>query len=83
MENVTNLTNEELNQLKDLQQKQQVLVNNFGEIEFQIQVLELQKEKLVEQLETIKTEENQLANDLSKKYGNGSIDLEKGVIIKQ
>ena len=48
----------------------------------QIQVLELQKEKFVEQLEQIRIKETEVAKELSQKYGNGSIDLEKGIFIK-
>ena len=74
-----NLTPEEISEIKSTQQTQEKLLNSFGELEFQIQTLELQKEKLVEQLEKYKTEEQNLANKLSTKYGNGTIDVEKGV----
>jgi chromosome segregation ATPase len=74
-----NLTPEEISEIKATQQTQEKLLNSFGELEFQIQTLELQKEKLVEQLEKYKTEEQNLANKLSTKYGNGTIDVEKGV----
>ena len=49
------LTSEEINEIKSTQETQEELVTGFGELEFQIQTLELQKEKLVEQLETYKT----------------------------
>ncbi len=70
---------EEISEIKSTQETQEKLLNSFGELEFQIQTLELQKEKLVEQLEKYKTEEQNLANKLSTKYGNGTIDVEKGV----
>lgn len=73
------LTPEEVNEIKSIQKTQETLLNSFGELEFQIQTLELQKEKLVEQLEKYKTEEQNLAKNLSTKYGNGTIDVEKGV----
>jgi len=76
------LTPEEIQEIKNVQETQEKLVNNFGELEFQIQNLELQKEKLVEQLEQYKIQELNLANKLSQKYGNGTIDVEKGIIIK-
>jgi hypothetical protein len=82
MENVTKLTEQELQQIKELQQQQETLIANFGQIEYQIQVLELQKEKFVEQLEQIRIKETEVAKELSQKYGNGSIDLEKGIFIK-
>ena len=49
----------------------------MGNLEFQIQILELQKEKLIEQLETYKSKEKELANQLSQKYGNGTINIEE------
>ena len=73
------LTPEEIKQVKTIQESQEQIVAGFGELEFQIQSLELQKEKLVEQLESYKTKEINLANELSKKYGNGTINIEKGV----
>jgi len=73
------LTSEEINEIKSTQETQEELVTGFGELEFQIQTLELQKEKLVEQLETYKTKEKELANQLSQKYGNGTINIEKGI----
>lgn len=82
MENVTKLTEQELQQIKELQQQQETLISNFGQIEYQIQVLELQKEKFIEQLEQIRIKETEVAKELSQKYGNGSIDLEKGIFIK-
>ena len=73
------LTPEEINEIKTTQKTQEELVTSFGELEFQIQTLELQKEKLVEQLEGYKTKEIKLANQLSQKYGNGTINIEKEV----
>ena len=73
------LAPEEVNEITLIQKTQETLVTSFGELEFQIQTLELQKEKLVEQLEVYKTKEKELANQLSQKYGNGTINIEKGV----
>jgi len=73
------LTPEEIQEIKTIQETQEKLLNSFGEIEFQIQNLELQKEKLVEELESYKNSEQTLANKLSQKYGNGTIDLEQGL----
>jgi len=72
------LAPEEINEIKLIQKTQETLVTSFGELEFQIQTLELQKEKLVEQLETYKIKEKELANQLSQKYGNGTINIEQG-----
>ena len=39
------LTTEEINQIKTIQDTQENLISDFGELEFQIQSLKLQKEK--------------------------------------
>jgi len=73
------LTSEEIQEIKTIQETQEKLINDFGELEFQIQSLELQKEKLVEQLESYKTKEIKIANQLSQKYGNGTINVDQGI----
>jgi len=73
------LASEEVANLKKLQTNQQTLIKDFGELEYQIQLLEIEKEKLVKNLEKFKQEEKSLANDLNKKYGDGVINLEKEV----
>lgn len=83
MENVMKLTEQELQQIKDMQQQQETLIGNFGQLEYQIQLLELQKEKLVEQLESTRNKETEIANQLSEKYGNGTINIEEGTFTKQ
>lgn len=74
---------QELQQLKELQSNQQNLVNQFGTLEYQIQSLELQKETLVESLDKLRTKETELANNLTKKYGDGVINIEKGTFSGQ
>ena len=57
-------TKEELNQLKELRVKTNQLVGQFGQLHInQIKLENLKK---------------QLTKELSKKYGDGSIDLETG-----
>jgi len=82
MEQVTKLTEQEIQQLNDLQTQQEEFVTKFGQIEYQIQNLELQKEKLIEQLEKSKQQEVQIANQLNEKYGDGVINLQEGTFSK-
>jgi len=77
------LTSEEVTNLKNLQLEQQNLISSFGELEYQIQVLEIEKEKTIEKLEQFKQQENQLVTSLSTKYGDGVINLEKEVFQNQ
>jgi hypothetical protein len=45
-----------------------------------IQELELQKENLINLLVEVRNSEATLSNELQSKYGNGTIDLDKGEI---
>jgi hypothetical protein len=76
------LSQEELDNIKQLQTTQQNLINNFGQVEYQLQVLEAQKDKLIESLTQLREEEVNLGKLLTEKYGNGSIDLESGLFTK-
>ncbi len=76
------LSQEELDNIKQLQTTQQNLINNFGQVEYQLQVLETQKDKLIESLAQLREEEVNLGKSLTEKYGNGSIDLESGLFTK-
>jgi len=76
------LSQEELNVLNDLQSTQNQIIANLGQLEYNIQLLELQKEKLTEQIEELKKSETKVGQDLTQKYGNGSIDLNSGVFTK-
>jgi|TARA_R110002049_G_scaffold226229_1_gene398283 hypothetical protein len=76
------LSEEELNKLIHLQETQNQIIDNLGQIEYNIQVLELQKEKLTEKIEQLKKSEVKVGQDLTEKYGNGSISLNSGTFTK-
>lgn len=76
------LSQEELSTLTQLQETQSNIINTLGQLEYNIQLLELQKESLTEQIEELKKAENKAGQDLTEKYGNGSIDLNSGVFTK-
>jgi hypothetical protein len=75
------LTQEEIKLLKDIQSNQQSLLNVFGDIEYKIQILELDKQNLKLQLQKQLEEETKIGKQLQEKYGNGNINLEKGEFI--
>jgi len=75
------LTQEEIQSLKTIQSRQQSLLNMFGDLEYKIQILELEKQKLKQTLQNQLEEEEQIGKQLQQKYGDGSIDLEKGEFI--
>ena len=75
------LSQEEITQLKSIQEKRFQLIEQFGITEIKIQELELQKESLKNELKNFKQEEIKIGEILQQKYGDGSINLEKGEFI--
>ena len=72
------LTQEELQEIKNFQNKRGTLIQQFGILEFNIQDLELQKQQLSVELNNLKQLEAQIGSKLPDKYGEGTIDIEKG-----
>lgn len=72
------LTQEELQEIKDFQDKRRTLIQQFGIIEFNIQDLESQKQQLTAELNNLKQLEIQIGSKLQDKYGEGTIDIDKG-----
>jgi len=78
----TKLSQEELDTLIQLQNTQNQIITSLGQLEYNIQLLELQKEKLTEQIEKLKQDESKIGQNLTAKYGNGSVDLSSGTFTK-
>jgi hypothetical protein len=76
------LSEEEVQTLSQLQSDQQILINSFGEVEMQLQLIEIKKDSLVESLTSLKSKEAEVGQMLQDKYGNGTIDLESGIFTK-
>ena len=76
------LSAEELETIKQLQQKQQDLITQLGPLEYQIQLLELQKDQLVETIGKLRQDEQKTGEALTQKYGNGTVNLESGMFTK-
>ena len=72
------LSQEELQQIDTIQQKNQLVIQELGHI----QVIKLQltkREQIAQQyLEEIEQEQEQIAQQLESVYGKGSINLETG-----
>ena len=75
------LTPEEIQSLKLIQEKRIQLVEQFGVLEIRFQDLEHQKEQLKTNLKQLRQEEIKVGETLQQKYGDGSINLEKGEFI--
>ena len=75
------LTQEELQSVKEIQNKRMDLVEQFGVIELTIQELEIQKQQLKTELQTLKSKEFEVGSTLQDKYGEGTINIEKGEFV--
>ena len=75
------LTQEEIQSLKTIQSNQSLLIEQLGLLEYRILVLEKEKQKLKQTLQKQLEEEELIGKQLQQKYGDGSIDLEKGEFI--
>lgn len=80
MEN-TKLTVEEIEKLQEIQQQNQALALELGNLEITKIQVENRYDELVEFYTQLKSKENEFGKELSSKYGNGTIDLEKGEFI--
>lgn len=82
----TKFTEEEIKSLSELSQKYQTTQSAFGQIRVQ-RILLNQQEKNLEEAEikleadyiSLQEEEKKLVKNLSKKYGQGSLDPKTGV----
>jgi|TARA_R110000823_G_C15938360_1_gene500176 stress response protein YsnF len=77
------LTQEELQEVKDLQIENSNLISQFGELEVVIQNLSLKKEELITKLKELKDKEVKIGQILQEKYGDGNIDIETGEFISK
>jgi stress response protein YsnF len=76
------LTKEEIEKLKVIQDNEANLITQFGQLEYQIQSLNLQKENLKNNITKLQTESSNFGKELQDKYGEGTIDVTTGEFIK-
>jgi hypothetical protein len=81
MENQVTLTIEELDQFKSYQQRNQEIINILGQIEIQKLNLDISKDQIKQQMIDMSEEQNTFAQSIQSKYGEGQIDIEKGLFI--
>ena len=79
-------TEDELKTLGELQGKYNVVTNKFGQLaiaklnfEKQQESIEEEEFKITEELESVRTEEQTLLNDITEKYGPGQLDPQSGI----
>jgi len=76
------LTKEEVEKLKDLQTQEVNLINQLGQLEYQVQTLSLQKDNLKQQISILQKESTVIGKQLQDKYGEGTIDVSSGEFTK-
>lgn len=75
------LTQEELQTIADLQQKNTAVVSELGQIELARMSVEARRANAENFLAELRKSEEELANSLNEKYGAGSIDLQSGEFV--
>lgn len=75
------LSVEQLEQIKDFQQKYQSLSQELGSIELQKIALETRRKEAEEYLAGLQQEERMIAEQIEKQFGKGTINLELGEFI--
>lgn len=78
---VKKLSQEELNKLNEFRQVEGYLVQNLGDLEIKLILINQQKENLKLQTLSLQQEQNEYAKQLQEKYGEGSINIETGEFI--
>jgi septation ring formation regulator EzrA len=76
------LAPEELSKLQDLNSKVADIVTSLGQIEIQISLLKDNKRSLLDSFTQIQQDQDQLAQELTQKYGDGKIDIATGEFTK-
>ena len=75
------LTEDELQKIGELQQKNNAVVSELGQIELIKMNVEARRQAAEKYLAELREEEEGLGKDLSDKYGSGSINLETGEFV--
>lgn len=88
MENEIKFTEDELRNIKAIQDDSYTLVSEFGQLEIErfvtnrkLQELDQMREKLEAQFFSVQERERVLVQSLNEKYGSGTVDIESGVFI--
>lgn len=77
----TNLTDQELEQIKDLQKKHQAIIQELGNIELLRLELDERRNNAEAVLKQVREEERNLAQWIEAMYGEGVVNLDQGNFI--
>jgi|TARA_R100000005_G_C4861523_1_gene122664 hypothetical protein len=76
-------TEEEIKKLKSVQARYSEYANQLGQLELELIDLRKQKNEIEELVLKLRTEEINFAQELTKKYGKGTIDINTGEFIAE
>ena len=76
------ITEEEKAKLAEFRQREEQIIIGLGQIEYQIQILELDKDLLTESLSQLRKDQTTLGQQLTEKYGDGNVNLDTGEFTK-
>ena len=76
------LTEEEVKSLTSLQQEQNDLLFQLGQVNYQLYFFEREKTRVQNLIEAFEKKQTDSANQLEEKYGAGTVNLESGEFIK-
>ena len=77
------LTPEELTEIKSLNLQRNKLTELFGSLEFDLQLIKIEKLKVVEELKIVSEATDKMSLNLQEKYGEGNVNVETGEFIKR
>lgn len=78
----TFITKEEKSRFDNIRKSEEQIVISLGQIEYQIQSLELEKENIITQLSQLREDQITLGKELTEKYGDGNVNLDTGEFTK-
>ena len=76
------ITEEEKAKLAEFRQREEQIIIGLGQIEYQIQTLELDKDSLTESLSQLRKDQVTLGQQMTEKYGDGNVNLDTGEFTK-
>tara|TARA_Y100000389_G_C17456474_1_gene518500 strand:- start:55 stop:306 length:252 start_codon:yes stop_codon:yes gene_type:complete len=78
----TKLSKEELQQLKDFQRSENEITFALGQLEIRKTFLDKRNKTLLNEYQSLLQGQEKVGKELQEKYGEGTIDLEKGEFVK-
>lgn len=83
MEKAIKFSEDELHQIKTFQEKYAQITATLGSLTLQQTLVDDELDKTKKQYTIIRTSEQEFANGLTKKYGDGTINIDTGEFIPQ